>query len=457
MNRCSLVGLVCLTLGNMACGTVGEDSTTEPTGEVRTPLHDTSAVFTYVDMMTYELNLYEPSLDEVASIDLRTVPGYGNGVPLHAYITDSGRKVYVGFNGDTTSPTGLAVIRINDIFWHEHRPDVTLVNKILVDDPAPPNAFPVVTQVDPRQPFQPWTAQPFSQLHGPAELPNKGRLLWTILTDNRVVTIDTERDKLLKTERFGDSSRFLHGISFNAAETRGLGAGYFYDRGFLPVFNVNRRGDLEANGKIWLGSAASHAAFVHNVEWLSNRYALVGTMQFARTSLTPAHADILGPSVWLVDSKDHSARRVIGPANDVNAAGVFRSASWVTVVGCTLFVGEEDSLDDSFGNDGYVSVFDISDRLRPRFIKRLRPGVELPADFVVAHAMVATPDKSSVILESYPSGYVLRIGVSSLDVEHVIHHHGTGHTMPHGGSIASTLGQHDEEPLAQPFTDGLPE
>jgi hypothetical protein len=156
----------------------------------------------------------------------------------------------------------------------------------------------------------------------------------------------------------------------------------------------------------------------------------------------------------LVDAKEHSARRIIGSAKNANAAGVFRSASWVTVVGCKLFIGEEDSLDDSFGDDGYVSVFDISNRLRPRFIKRLKPGADLPADFSVGHAMVATPDGKSVILESYPSGYILRIGVDSLKVEHVIRR--AGETMPHGGSIVSTLSHHDDVSVSA-FTDGLAE
>lgn len=456
MNKVCLTGLVCLFVSNFGCSAEAPAAREDASGNVQA-LHDTTAVFAYVDMMNYQLNFYEPSLDMEVSVDLRSLPGYGNGQPLHAYITDHGHKVYVGFNGDATSPTGMAIIQVNDIFWHDHTADVQLVKKLIVDDPAKPNDFPIVTGTNPAYPFQPWTAQPFTQLHGPAELFSKQRLFWTVLTDNRVVTVDTSNDTLLPQRKFGDASRWLHGISFNPSEQRGLGAGYFYDRGFLPKYKVTADGTLEKTGKIWLGTESSHAAYVHNVEWLTNRYALVGTMQFAPTSLTPPATKILGPSVWLVDSKDETAKRIIGPTNNVNGAGIFRSASWVTVVGCKLFVGEEDSLDANFGNDGYVSVFDISDRNQPRFIKRLKPGVELPADFVVGHAMVKTPDNESVILESYPSGYILRIGVASLQVEHVIHGHGTEHSMPHGGSIVSTLGHEDDSEEAAVFTDGLPE
>ncbi|WP_155799146.1 hypothetical protein [Sorangium cellulosum] len=439
-------GLACIVLGAFGCGAAERPGDPEAMDGVRQALHDTTAVFAYVDMMSYELKFYEPSLDMEASVDLRTLPGYGSGVPLHAYITEGGHKVYVGFNGDASSPTGLAVIRVNDIFWHEHAADVELVKKLILDDPAHPHEFPAVTQVDPRQPFQPWTAQPFTQLHGPAELFSKHRLFWTVLTDDRVVTVNTSNDTLLPTQEFGDASRALHGISFNAAETRGLGAGYFYDRGYLPVFSVQADGTLASDGEIWLGTPKSHAAFVHNVEWQTNRYAFVGTMQFARTSLTPSSTEILGPSVWYVDTKVRIAKRIIKPTTDVNGAGIFRSASWVEVVGDKLFVGEEDSLDDSFGDDGYVSVFDVKDPWRPRFIKRLKPGVELPADFAVGHALAPTPDGKSVILESYPSGYVLRIGTESLLVEHVIHHD-TMHSMPHGGSIVGIEEGHDSAAL----------
>jgi hypothetical protein len=459
MSKLGLMGLVCLFAGAFGCS-AADPSVPEVVGERKERLHDTTSVFAYVDMMNYQLNFYEPELDMEVSVDLLTLPCYGSGVPLHAYITDNGHKVYVGFNGDASSPTGMAVIRVNDIFWHDHTADVEVIKTLIVDDPAQPSTFPPVTGTNPLYPFQPWTAQPFTQLHGPAEVRSKERLFWTILTDNRVVTVDTATDTLLPVRSFGEASRFLHGISFNPAEKKGLGAGYFYDRGYLPTYKVKDNGELQHTGKIWLGTAKAHAAYVHNVEWLTNRYALVGTMQLAKTSLTPSGAQILGPSVWLVDTREETAKRVIGPTNDVNGAGIFRSASWVTAVGCTLFVGEEDSLDDSFGDDGYVSVFDISDRRHPRFIKRLRPGVELPADFVVGHALVATPDGKSVIMESYPSGYILRIGVESLEVEHIIHGHAGQHAMPHGGSIVSTLTDHGEEhehAAAPAFTDGLPE
>jgi hypothetical protein len=425
-------------------------------------LHDTKSVFAFVDMMEISLHFYDPDRDLEAMVDLKKLPGYNGCPPLHAFIMDHGHKVYVGYNGDAKTPSGLCAIKINDIHWHKHSADVEVIRDLVLDNPARPNEFPPVVGSDPRYPFQPWAAQPFTQLHGPALLPRTNDLFWTILTDDRVIRVDTVNDKFLETRCYGENSKFLHGIAFNPCGRRGLGAGYFYDRGFLPAFRVSRKGELRSRGKIWLGTKKNHAAFVHNVEWTSNRWAIVGTMQFARTSLTPEGQNILGPSVWLIDALFGTARQIIGPAKDADSPGVFRSASWVELVGNKLFVGEEDSLDDHFGDDGYVSVFDISNRLHPRFLKRLKPGSDFPADFHTGHALAVTPDNKSVILESYPSGYIARIGVESLKVEHVIKHH-----MPHGGSIVATTESHQTvsdagmsrsaAPAKPVYTDELPE
>jgi hypothetical protein len=256
-----------------------------------------------------------------------------------------------------------------------------------------------------------------------------------VLTDDRVVAIDTETDELVPVQTFGDQSNYLHGVSFNPSETRGLAASYWYDRGFITNFKVKSNGDLRKKGKLWLGKKKRHGAYSHNVEWLDDRYALAGSMQFGPTSLTPAGTKILGPGVWLLDAEKRTSVQIIGTAASADDPGVFRSASWLETVGDRLFIGEEDSLDATFGEDGYVSVFDISDRKHPVFLKRLEPGVELPADFAAAHGIVATPNGESVIVESYVSGYVVRIDVDTLEVSNVV----SSPHMPHGGSITSVF------------------
>jgi hypothetical protein len=72
-----------------------------------------------------------------------------------------------------------------------------------------------------------------------------------------------------------------------------------------------------------------------------------------------------------------------------------------------------------YGNDGYISVWDIADRAHPQFIKRLRPGQELPADFRNAHTATAMHDEDSVFVSSFVSDYLIRIDTQTDDVAKV--------------------------------------
>jgi hypothetical protein len=255
-------------------------------------------------------------------------------------------------------------------------------------------------------------------------------------TDDRIIAVDLEADKLLAPQRFANPSKHLHGVYFNDSGTLGLGVGYFYDESNLTVFRPNHQtGALELVGEVHLGTADHYAAFIHNAFWVDDRFAVAGTMQFGPTSLTPAQASILGPSIWLVDTSTMKATKIIGTAKNVDDAGVLRSASWIAVAKNKLFIGEEDSLDSSYANDGFVSVFDFSNREYPRFVKRLRPGRELPADYSVAHSLSRSVDEKSVIVESYTSGYVLRIDTGTL-VTSEIASPKQGFKMPHGAWIA---------------------
>ena len=54
-------------------------------------------------------------------------------------------------------------------------------------------------------------------------------------TDDRIVGMDLDADKLLAPQRFGDVSNHLHGVYFNIDGTLGLGVGYSYDEDNLTV------------------------------------------------------------------------------------------------------------------------------------------------------------------------------------------------------------------------------
>jgi hypothetical protein len=100
---------------------------------------------------------------------------------------------------------------------------------------------------------------------------------------------------------------------------------------------------------------------------------------------------VIGPSVWLIDAVEGKGTMTIGPAKSPDEPGIYKAASDVLVVGKKLYVGEEDSMDETI-EQGYVSIWNISDSKSPKLIKRLKPGKELPADFKLAHEIYATRD-----------------------------------------------------------------
>ncbi|WP_244888063.1 YncE family protein [Nitrosomonas nitrosa] len=224
-----------------------------------------------------------------------------------------------------------------------------------------------------------------------------------------------------------------HGINFNKSGTIGLGTGYFFDNSVIDVYKSNREtGELQVVGQIMLGDEKRHAAFTHFVYWLDERYALTASMQFDKTSLTPdTTKQIIPPSVWLLDTLEGTATKIIRHTNHPNGQGIFRSASDLAVVNGKLYIAEEDTIDSTFADDGYVSIFDLSDRYKPRFIKRMKPGHELPTGYAVAHTLSPTPDNRYLMLASWASGYIVKIDTTTDTVVKVFGPN-DGLVKPHG-------------------------
>jgi hypothetical protein len=400
-----------------------------------------ASLLSFVDMHTYALVLSNVPTGAKAKVDLKALPGWPGPAPQHTLLLPNGKKVLVTYMASATEPVGIAVIKINSINWTAGTADVQVVKNLETDQAGSRSTFPPVTQTSPdqyvnRKVDEDWSRPVFAQLHGPTLLPHSRFAYFTMWTDDRIVAVDVEADKLLASQRFGNASDHLHGVYFNSSGTLGLGAGYFYDNSNLTVFRPDRQtGALKLLGEIRLGTADRYAPFINNAFWLDERFAIAGTMQFGPTSLTPAQASIIGPSIWLVDTRTMKASKIIGTAKDADDPGVLRSASWITVASNRLFIAEEDSLDASYADDGFVSVFDFSNREHPKFIKRLRPGRELPADFSVAHSLSTSVDEKNVVVESYTSGYVLKIDTGTLAVSEIANSK-QGFKMPHGAWIA---------------------
>lgn len=397
-------------------------------------------LYTGVNMKKGELILINIETDELVITSLAALPGWPVVETLqHSWVTHDEKTIYVSTDAVKDKADALIIaLDVGAINWGAKTADLTIKNIVKMENANTTSQFPAITQVTPNQPIPAWTSYPNTQTHGPTFLPNSKYTYNTHWTDNRIRVLDMETNELAETDlmSFGDKSRQTHGINFNSTGKLGLGAGYCFDCNEVDVYAPNRTtGAVKLIKSIKLGTDKAYAAFAHYTQWVDNRFAVVGTMQLDRTSLTPADAKIIGPSVWLIDTVLGKAKQIIDTANNENDHGVYRSASDIAIANKKLYIAEEDTLSDVFGRDGFVSVFDINDINNLQFIKRLKPGQGLPSDFAVGHTMATTIDQKFVYVSSYYSHHILKIDTATDEVVKV-YSMDDGLDMPHGEFIS---------------------
>lgn len=396
-----------------------------------------------VDYHTRNIYLINYKNDKLVTLNPSTIPGWPADVPLqHTMVMPNGKTVYVTTDNTEEHPAYIVALRVNSVNWNHGYADVVVDSALPVDVPNTAAALPFVEEVNNVQGVPAWIIAPSTQVHGPTILPYSKYVYFTDWTSDTVRVINRKTNQYAPIDPIviEGYTEQTHGVMFNPSGTIGLGTGYFYDDSFIDLYKTNRRtGELEPVKKIRLGTEESYAAFSHYISWIDERYAVTATMQLDKTSLTPSGTDeIIPPSVWMIDAWEGTATKIIDATDNPDGHGVYLSASDIAVVGNKLYLAEEDSIDTSVFQEGYVSVFDITDRENPTFIKRFRPGVELPEGFAVAHTLSTTPDNRYIYMASWVSGYVVKIDTFTDTVAH-IHGPEDGMVMPHGIHVGGGL------------------
>ena len=308
------------------------------------------------------------------------------------------------------------VFEFNSVDWNAGQADVRIKKSLIVDEPGTPSSFPAVESVSRKQPIASWTQPDHTQIHGPRFRPRSPFSYATIWTENRIIAFNSKTNNFvpLSPFSFGTFSQQTHGLAFNARGTLALGTGYYYDQSSIDLYGFIPGVAVPVPLYLFeLRHRRKNGAFTHYTVWLNNRYVYTATQQFGKTSSTPWRTKISGPWIWLLDLLRLRATRVVGTARNVHTAGVLRSASDVNIANGKLYVAEEDTLDKTHGQDGFVSIFDTSTPTRPKFVKRLKPGnragKNLPKDFAVAYGLTTTPDQRFVMVPSYASDYTVKI------------------------------------------------
>lgn len=396
------------------------------------------------DMMKPDLYLINTESDKRVKLDLTKDPKWPGGLPLHTIITADGSKAYLSVMSSDKDPLTILALRIDKIDWNAGTADMKITNVMRLEEPGTPPSRLVPTQTDPSQPVTALWKPSNQQLHGPTIHPNGKFVYFTQWTDNKIRVIDVSTDKLAAVDpiQHGTRTRQVHGVFFNPAGDEAIATGYYFDINEVTLYQVDKQsGYLRPDKVIPLTVSEKnkeYAAFSHFVVWLDNRYAITSTQQTGPTSLTPTGFKVVGPSVWLIDAAEGKAVMIIGPAKTPDDAGIYKPASDVIVVGKKLYVGEEDSMDAEL-NDGYVSIWDITDRKAPKFIKRLKPGKELPDDFKMAHELYSTRDGKYVYAQSWGSGHLVKIDTYNDKVVKAFAKQDAGWHMPHGNFVPGSL------------------
>jgi hypothetical protein len=375
-----------------------------------------------VNMMSKELVLVNADEDALVRVPLEDLEGWRPASPQHTWIAADEETVYVATDAIPPFDASIVVLHLDGVDWDAGTADLRIVQILPLEPAGRPSDMPSVAQTDAAQPVMPWTRPRYTQTHGPTFLPYSHFTYVTHYTDDRVRGFRIRHDGTLEPRiLYSDRplTRQTHGVNFNGSGTIGLGVGYDYDLGEVRVYDVDpHSGRLEVTHTIALGDAARYGAFAHYAAWLDDRYAYVGAMQAAPTSRTRPDAELVGPSVWLVDTLTRSATCVIEPTDSPDGEGMYRSPSDLAIARGKLYAAEEDSWGlrpdepSTYGRDGYISVWDLQDPAHPQFLTRLRPGHELPADFRNAHTATAMHDEESVFVSSFVSNHLVRIDTS---------------------------------------------
>lgn len=382
--------------------------------------------------------LFNTETDQVIKASVDSLKGWPGGTLQHVWITPDAKTIYGSIDSAPSNNGSVVVFHVEKYNWEKGMAKIKILKTLTLVSPGTLAAYPRVYQVGLSQPIPDWTQQKYTQAHGPSFHPSFNFTYTTQWTDNRIRAINTKTNMFIEKDplMFAQESRQTHGVNFNPSGMLALGTGYYYESNKIDVYKFHDDGSLSHDGSILLGDDKSYAAFTHYTSWIDDKMAYTATMQFGPTSLTPKGTTIIGPSVWLLDVVSKSAKMVVGTASHVNDGGVYRSASDLLVVGSKLYIAEEDTIDDNYGDDGYVSVFDISDIEKPTFIKRFMPRAELPEDFTVAHGLTVTPDGKYIYAASYASKYIIKIDTVTDKVLKVFSGDDHGLMMPHGGFIS---------------------
>lgn len=184
-----------------------------------------------------------------------------------------------------------------------------------------------------------------------------------------------------------------------------------------------KTGAMQFDRAVALVDQKTRCAFTHTAVWINEHQFYTGCTQESNQGV----AESAERSVWLVDAAKGTAQVVL------NASQLLEGVSDTVISQNKLYVAEGNVAKDGVP-PGHVSVWNISNRAKPVFLKRLSADKGLPSSFGDTHELAVTPDGRYVFAQSYRSGHLAKIDTQS-DQMSKVWSAAEGMSMPHGLSM----------------------
>lgn len=342
------------------------------------------------------------------------------GQPMHATISNNKKNIYITVGGNKELPLRLITMSVD---WSAAAPKVavTRTTEVLPANtlgPQVPNANFCgnvgMTQID----------RALQEGHGTNLSPDGRLLFFSELNNNRLRIFNTQSGEFVGTPISHPTLKTPHGVYPNRSLTRAVSTQYQLEGNQLSLWKLNSKtGEMQFDRAIVMADNKTRCALTHTVTWLNDNQFYTGCTQESNQGVPEAAER----SVWLVDAVKGIAKVVL------NATQLLEGVSDVTVVRNKLYVAEGNVVKDGIP-PGHVSIWDISHRLKPIFIKRFSADQGLPSSFGDAHELAATPDGHYVFVQSYRSGHLAKIDTHDDKITNVWGA-AEGLPTPHGVSI----------------------
>lgn len=339
------------------------------------------------------------------------------GQPMHAALSPDKKNVYITVGGNKDLPLRLLTLSVD---WSGAAPQVaiTRTTEVLQANtlgPQSPSANLCgnagMTQVD----------RALQEGHGLSLSPNGRWLYFSELNNNRLRVFDTKTGEFVGAPLTHAALKTPHGVYPNRSLTRAVSTQYQLQGHQVSLWKLNpETGAMQFDRAVTLVDQKARCAFTHTAAWINDSQFYTGCTQESNQGV----AESAERSVWLVDAVQGSAKMVL------NAAQLHEGVSDTVIAQNKLYVAEGNVAKDGVP-PGHVSVWNISNRAKPVFIKRLSADKGLPSSFGDAHELSVTPDGRYVFAQSYRSGHLAKIDTRSDQMEKVWGA-AEGMTMPHG-------------------------